>query len=345
MIKIAIIGTGFGAAAHIPAFQSIEGVDVVAVASENLKKAKTVADKFGIPNPLSGFIEILDINLDAVSIALPPAVSGTAIRAAQRKNLHILAEKPLSGTLDETKEILFHKTDRIQMVNFQFPELKPFSLLRKMVQSGQYGMTRIVNIRWLVESYAERHHIMNWKRSRQQYGGVLNILGTHLIHYVEHIFGEIESLTAMCGIFPPREEPPEIAENTAIIVFKMKQGFLVNTCISNAAPFSRSHFIEVVCDKASIFLINETDDYMNGFSLELKSEQGHDIIYADTSLASGVDGRLSACQLITNKFVDSIIKRRQTIRPSFQDAYRTQKIAERIKASAAKEAEKGVDEA
>src|SRR5919206_135057 len=48
-LRIGVVGVGFGATVHIPAFQS-EGLEVVAVCARRPERAQACASQFGVPN-------------------------------------------------------------------------------------------------------------------------------------------------------------------------------------------------------------------------------------------------------------------------------------------------------
>ena len=71
--RVGIIGLGFGAQVHLPAFQS-EGWDVVAVHSRNRDKARKAADAAGVEGVHPDPLELIRRNdIDAVAISTPPA--------------------------------------------------------------------------------------------------------------------------------------------------------------------------------------------------------------------------------------------------------------------------------
>lgn len=69
--RVGVIGVGFGARVHIPAFQS-EGLEVVAVCARRSERAREAAERFGIPQAFTDYREMLQMDgLDAVSVAGP----------------------------------------------------------------------------------------------------------------------------------------------------------------------------------------------------------------------------------------------------------------------------------
>ena len=72
-MRIGVIGTGFGARVHIPAYQ-MEGLDVVAVCARRPGSARDAAERFGIPHAFADHREMLAMDgLDAVAVVVPQA--------------------------------------------------------------------------------------------------------------------------------------------------------------------------------------------------------------------------------------------------------------------------------
>src|SRR5204863_3272477 len=95
-IRIGVAGVGFGAAVHIPAFQS-EGIEVAAICSRRPERAQEAADRFGVERTFTDYDDMLGMDgLDAVSIVTPVALHHPMAMAALRAGKHVICEKPFS---------------------------------------------------------------------------------------------------------------------------------------------------------------------------------------------------------------------------------------------------------
>jgi len=98
---VAVIGTRFGASVHVPGFQLVDGVQVVAIASEQVERARAVAAQTGIPHAFDDYRRMLDeVQVDLLSIATPVYLHHEMVLEAARRSIHVLCEKPvqLSGS-------------------------------------------------------------------------------------------------------------------------------------------------------------------------------------------------------------------------------------------------------
>jgi len=72
MLRIGAVGTGFGVAVQVPAFQAVAGIEVVAIAARHQARADEAAARLGVPMAFEGFeAMIASPDVDAVYAALP----------------------------------------------------------------------------------------------------------------------------------------------------------------------------------------------------------------------------------------------------------------------------------
>jgi predicted dehydrogenase len=91
----------------IPAMQLGERSEVTAIASRSITRAREAAEQLGIPKAYGSYQELLsDPEIDAVYNPLPNHLHVPwSIRAAE-SNKHVLCEKPLALSVDETKTLI-----------------------------------------------------------------------------------------------------------------------------------------------------------------------------------------------------------------------------------------------
>ncbi|MFJ2239122.1 Gfo/Idh/MocA family protein [Streptomyces sp. NPDC087859] len=104
-MRIGLLGTGSWAeGAHAPALSSHRELDFVGVWGRRPEAAKELAGRFG--TRAYDDVDALFADVDAVAVALPPAVqAGLAVRAA-RAGCHLLLDKPLAPTVEEGRAVV-----------------------------------------------------------------------------------------------------------------------------------------------------------------------------------------------------------------------------------------------
>lgn len=142
-IKIGIIGSGGIAAAHVQAYQTIEDVEVVAVADIVPGKAAQFVQQAGLhgAKAFENHRHLLELDLDGVSICTPNVAHHQTTVDALGAGKHVLLEKPMSVTFEEAVDMVqsSKKNDKILTIGFQ-PRYDPNMVaIKEIVQSGQLG--------------------------------------------------------------------------------------------------------------------------------------------------------------------------------------------------------------
>mgnify|MGYP000866729235 CR=1 FL=1 len=105
-LKVGIIGLGFGVTSHLPAFKSNKKCEVIALCSKNLKKGEIFKKKNNIKHYFSNWKRMLnEIELDLVSIAVPPNEQFNIICECLKKSIPVFAEKPLATNITKIRKI------------------------------------------------------------------------------------------------------------------------------------------------------------------------------------------------------------------------------------------------
>ena len=116
-LKVGIIGLGFGVTAHLPAFKSNKYCEVTALCSKNLEKGEIFRKKNNIKHYFPNWRRMLnEIELDLVSIAVPPNEQFNIICECLKKSIPVFAEKPLATNIINSKKYFFCKKNLILLV-------------------------------------------------------------------------------------------------------------------------------------------------------------------------------------------------------------------------------------
>lgn len=246
--RIAVLGLGFGQAVHVPVLKRRNDIDLVAVASRNLEKARAVATTFGVPRAAETIQEVLALDLDGIVIALPPRESASEISRAMEAGVPVLAEKPLGADADAAAALAGHRLSNMSAINFCYGELPAFSTLKRVVASGRMGRITTVSVNWITNSYGYRNRNWSWRMVRGQ-GGILDSHGIHAFNLIETIFGTIRTVsgTATCDMaasFAPEGALPADDRWSGTLV--TAGSVFVSVTVSNASGGPDMHCWKIV---------------------------------------------------------------------------------------------------
>jgi predicted dehydrogenase len=332
MIRVGIVGLGFGAAVHLPAFLRIPDVRVVALAGRDAGKARAVATAHGIEHACD-FETLLRTPLDAVSIALPPGPMAEVSERALAAGLAVLSEKPLADSAARAERLAHRAARAVTAVDFQFAEMDSFLALKRELARS---VVSAVDIRWRTLSYAQKAKAWSWKTDRAAHGGVAALYGSHVLYLLEWLVGDLVEIAATyasdhTAAFTPGGCTP--AEDTALILAKTSGGAAIRVELCSAAPDGHVHAWRIRTPAASYALEAAGASVLG--ALRLVKEQGgaREIVAQDTA-AQDEDARVQPFLRLARRFINAT-GTREPCRPDFGAGARVQRLLETAAQSAA----------
>ena len=338
-IRVAVVGTGFGQAIHIPGLQHHPRTELVAVYNRDLGKAKAIADKNNIPYAFHNLDKLLAMSdLDAVTLSTPPFLHYEMGKQILKAGKHLLLEKPMAMSAQETRE-LYHlatKNNLVATTDFEFRYVPAWQLLREKLEEGYIGQPRLIKIDWLVASRANPEQGWNWYALKDKGGGVLGAVGSHAFDYIHWLFGPVKRLCArlVCAI-KQRPDPlenaklkPVDADDTCLIMLELTDGTPVQLTISSVTYNGRGHWLEVYGDRGTLVLGSDNlKDYVHGFHLQagLAGKPLTEVEIPKRLAFPQVftDGRLAPFIRIVDRWVESI-DQKQSLAPSLYEGVYSQ---------------------
>jgi predicted dehydrogenase len=330
-LRVGVVGLGFGRAVHGPALAALPGVTVAAVLGRDPARVGAAAAELGGARACTGLDDFLGQGLDAVSLALPPAVQESVLERVIAARIPVLCEKPPALTAASAGKLAAMAAGLPTAVDFQFRELPAFRIAKDLIDSGTIGAVTRVDIVWHVESYAQREKLWSWKTDRTQGGGVVTVLGTHVLYLVEWLLGRVEMLSAHFDDRATRTFAPpgaEAAEDGCSMMMTLAGGAQVTASVSNARPGETLHRWSIGGEEDTMVLENLTSDYMHGFSLTHYGRAGA-VLLSRPDAVIPKDGRLAPFARLAQRFVGAVrAGDASASRPSLEDGARVQALAE-----------------
>ncbi len=328
MIRLGIVGSNYGRNVLMPAFRADARCEVVGLAGGDAAKTAKHAAESGIARAFAQWSELVDdTGIDAIAIAVPPALQpDIAIRALKRGKA-VFAEKPVAASLEGAERILkaARAAKRPVMVDFEFPELAVWQRAKAITGDGALGALRHVVVSWQVESYATRMRQVNWKTSGEDGGGALGNFVSHCFHYLELFCGPIARLSAQLSGLPGETTP---SESVVAIGGRFASGAAFSLSMSTASFLGSGHRIELHGEDGTLVLSNTGADHMRGFELlhaRRPAEALERVGVPDPGLAAYPDGRIAPVSRLAARFLDAI-ERGQTPMPGIAEGVRVQQL-------------------
>lgn len=230
-LSVGVIGTSWWAdAMYLPALAACPEADVTAVCGRDPNRAKTFAERWGVPNVFTDVETLLDSgSVRAVVVASPNDTHREIAGAALERGLHVLCEKPLGLNHREADELAGAAADAgvTTLVPFTYRYMPTTRFVKRLVDEGYLGRPHHLNMRYFSGYAMSREYL--WRFDLDRAGsGALGDLGSHFLHLAEWFFGEVESVSCELGHLVDRIHPEghayRQADDTAVIALAFASG-------------------------------------------------------------------------------------------------------------------------
>jgi predicted dehydrogenase len=316
-LRVGVIGTGaFAEICHIPGLLSHPAAEVVTVCGRRLEAARSLADKFGIPNATDDFHSLCaDPDIDAVTIASANVVHAAQAIDALNHGKHVFCEKPLAMTAAEAHEMaaIAKASGKIHQVAFTFRYNYGLRELRRRIAAGDIGQPFFARIQYDRWEGLAKGWTSSWREKKEFAGaGMLFDLGSHLFDITHHVLGPIESVIGYTHVVP-REAPNKMTGEMAAVEtddmvnawIRHSNGIRGQFFISRVTPpFAQLGYLEIVGPQGALkaALSRGGVDY-------LKVSSPDDPDWLDLALPPDAsDGKPHALGMMMRSFVDACLR-------------------------------------
>ncbi|BAT59662.1 1,5-anhydro-D-fructose reductase [Variibacter gotjawalensis] len=104
-VRIGVVGTGIMGSNHARVLADLPHVTLVGIADPDNVQAKRITQALGCA-AVESLTELLDLGVDAVSIAAPTHLHHQLALEAIDRGVHVLVEKPIASTVGQGREIV-----------------------------------------------------------------------------------------------------------------------------------------------------------------------------------------------------------------------------------------------
>lgn len=338
-VRVAIIGTGGMAKAHVKLYREVENCEIVGGVDVDAEKAREFCSAYGIPKAYDSVDAMLrDDQVDAVSVVVPDAFHLAVTLQCLKANKHVLCEKPLALNYQDARRMVdaARKKSVVNMINFSYRNWSCIHTVAEIVQSGRLGEIRHVDASyyqsWLAcDAWGEWRTNPNWLwRLSTDHGskGVLGDIGVHIIDFATFPVGKISRLSCKLKTFKkaPRNRIGKYvldANDSAVVIAEFKNGALgtIQTTRWSSGHINRL-FLKVSGTLGSVVIDSDwsTDKY--------RICEGDDL-----NQQRWVERDALPVSSIHRKFIGQIIRNQEDAQPDFARGAEIQKILDTCFAS------------
>lgn len=183
-----------GRGAHVPAFASSDGAQLVAVADADEVRLGKVQKKYGVQKTYKDYQQLVDDpDIQAVVVSLPTALHAPASLAAIKAGKHVLCEMPLASNLSDVDRMI-EAADKARvtlMPSLTFHFTPNYVKAKELIDSGKLGNISTLMYREFIpaKDLAMQWPVGCWVWDIEKCGGPLYTLAVWSIDLLRWLAG------------------------------------------------------------------------------------------------------------------------------------------------------------
>src|SRR2546426_7901529 len=226
VIGVGMLGYAFMGKAHSNAFRKVEYMAwppplvprLVAIAGRNQDAVAEAARRYGYERWTTDWHDIVtDERVGLFDTGGPNSLHAEPTIAAAEGGKHVLCEKPLGRTADESYEIWQRvaATGVKHLCAFNYRFVPAVRLAREMIEAGELGEIRHFRGRYL-QAWGNDPSLDTWRFHPDEAGsGALGDLGAHVVDLARFLVGEFASVSGLVKTFLPGRQVDDAIEVAA----------------------------------------------------------------------------------------------------------------------------------
>ena len=264
-LRIGIIGAGANTRLrHLPGFQKIPGVEVVAVCNRSPESSQRIAKEFHIRRVFTDWKELVhSAEVDAVCVGTWPYLHCPAVLESLAAGKHVLTEARMAMDAAEARQMwaAARKSSKVAMVVPAPLWLESEPLLLERVREGFFGDFMEIHVAGLGGQYNPAAPL-HWRQRRDLSGVNIMALGI-LNETVRRYAGHDRQVMARSALFTARRVDPATGQGRAVdipeslgVVSRLESGATAVYHVSSVARFGETR-LEVYGTKGTFKLIGD----------------------------------------------------------------------------------------
>ena len=305
IVRAVVVGGGaIAQRRHLPEYAANPNAEVAGIVDFNQERAKELAERFGGKAYASLEEALADPNVDAISVCTPNVTHAETTIKALKAGKHVLCEKPMAQTLEETRQMLEAEKEsgKILMLGHNQRLIKAHMKAKELLTQGAIGKLLFFQCNfkhagpetWSVDAGAG-----TWFFSKAKTNfGVMGDLGAHKIDLIRYLTGsEVKNVFAKMMTLDKRYN--------AVCLFNMENGMpgIMHFSWTNYGQEDNSSVIYGTKGVMKIF-----GDYSDDIVLEMRD--GVQVKYTVGGIATNTNQIKSG---VIDEFVASIVENRAPI--------------------------------
>jgi predicted dehydrogenase len=214
-LRVGIISANWGAFAHLPAWRSIDGVEVTAICTSRPETAQAAAREHGIDRAFHDFrVMAEDDEIDLIDCGTRPPLRYKMVMAALDAGKHVYNGIPFATSLAAAKAMEERRAQAgsVAAVDAFLQAVPQLVHLKELLDQGVIGTVQGLRLNLDMTLFTDR--LVNaptyaWFADPANGASVMRNNGSHMVHLLVHLFGVVEAIVADLSIGMERWTMPD----------------------------------------------------------------------------------------------------------------------------------------
>lgn len=200
-LRVGIISANWGAFAHLPGWRSIPGVEVTGICTSRQETAEAAASKFQIERAFwDAETMAADPDIDIIDCGTRPNIRHAMVLACLRNGKHVYNGIPFAANLEQARELYdaWKASNSVAVVDAYSEWIPANQIAKKMLDDGFLGrpFAGTCTFNMALFNTPRPEFPYNWFAQGGQGVSAVRNLGSHALHALTFLFGDIEELIA-----------------------------------------------------------------------------------------------------------------------------------------------------
>jgi predicted dehydrogenase len=259
-LRVGIISANWGALAHLPGWRAVPGVEVVGICTSRQQTAEAAATRCGIGRAFWDAQKMAaDPDIDIVDCGTRPNIREAMVLACLRNGKHVYNAIPFAASLDGARTLYdaWRQSGTVAVVDAFSEWLPAHRLAKEMLDDGYlgrpFGGTCVFNMSLF--NTLNPNFPYNWFAQPGLGVSAVRNLGSHALHMLTYLFGDVDELVAHDGQLLDEWRSPDgqtIKAETndfANVLLRFKSGLVIQFQVSWNAPLGTGWYLDVFGSK------------------------------------------------------------------------------------------------
>ncbi|WOA60197.1 Gfo/Idh/MocA family protein [Bacillus mycoides] len=311
ILKVGVIGCGSIAQyRHLPEYEANPYVQIVAVCDSNKKRAKEVANKYGV-NMYTDYNELINCEeLDAVSVCTPNDLHASISIVALQSGIHVLCEKPMATSKKDAEMMIeaAEKNGKKLMIGHNQRFVNSHQKAKQLIENGEIG--KIYSFRTAFGHSGPENWSVDGKESwffkkDEAFLGAMGDLGVHKADLIRYILNE--EITEVGAFVETSAKTFSNVDDCAVCMLKSESGIIGTLAASWSYVSKEDNSTIIYGEKATLRLEDDPT-----YSLILQYKNGEVVKYELDKIQSNAAVGQSNSHVI-EQFVESILSDKEPL--------------------------------